>query len=33
VDSIFLVIWFVVAGAFLAWIVHEWMAWRDRRHR
>jgi hypothetical protein len=31
VDSLFLVVWFVIAAAFFAWIVHEWIAWRDRR--
>jgi len=33
VDSVFLVVWFVVAAAFLAWIVREWMSWRHGRHR
>jgi hypothetical protein len=32
-DSLFLVIWFIVAAAFLAWIVHEWKVQRDRHHR
>jgi hypothetical protein len=24
VDSLFLVIWFLIAAVFMAWIVHEW---------
>jgi hypothetical protein len=32
VESLFLVIWFVVAAAFMAWIIHEWMD-RGRGHR
>jgi hypothetical protein len=33
VDSLFLVVWFVIAAVFLAWIVHEWMGRRDGRQR
>jgi hypothetical protein len=32
VDSLFLVLWFLIAAVFLAWIVHEWAARRDRGH-
>ena len=31
--SLFLVVWFLIAAAFGAWIVREWTARRDRRHR
>jgi hypothetical protein len=33
VDVLFLIVWFVIAAVFMAWIVHEWTARRDRRHR
>ena len=32
-DSLFLVVWFLIAGVFGAWIVREWTARRNRRHR
>jgi regulatory protein YycI of two-component signal transduction system YycFG len=33
VDSLFLVVWFVIAAVFLVWIVRQWKAERDRHHR
>jgi hypothetical protein len=32
-DSLFLVVWFLIAAVFGVWIVREWTARRDRRHR
>jgi hypothetical protein len=32
-DVAFLVVWFLVAAIFGAWIVHEWTARRDGRNR
>ena len=32
-DVLFLVVWFLIAAAFGAWIVREWTVRRDRRHR
>jgi hypothetical protein len=33
VESLFLVVWFVIAVVFLVWIVHEWMDVRHRHHK
>jgi hypothetical protein len=30
-DSLFLVMWFALAAAFLAWIVRAWLGTRGRR--
>ena len=32
-DLLFLVVWFVIAAVFGAWIVREWTVRRGRRHR
>jgi len=32
-DALFLVVWFLIAGVFGAWIVREWAARRNRRQR
>jgi hypothetical protein len=32
-DVAYLIVWFLVAAVFGGWIVHEWAARRDQRHR